>query len=225
MTEVLFLFDVDGTLLDTKGAGVIPFCESVSTITGNPVDFDRNQFRGLTDHQIARFLLAESKLDSQENIEKTILTYEKKLVVALENSPAVALPGTYKALSKLRNRSKIGFVAATGNTKQGLKIKLHSAQLDEVITVSYCSEIQDKARSDILKRAKGDFPDAQIIVVGDTPKDAQAAREIGADFAAVINPLYSKESALSDLAKFLVPHPWDETTFLQIASRYIPIDY
>ncbi len=217
MANSLLLLDVDGTLLDTKGAGVSPFKDAISLVSGTAVEFDRENNRGKTDHMIARsFLHGEAALDDAE-IEKVLRLYESGLRKALQVQPAAAYSGVIEVLEYLQSHPDVEVVAATGNTELGLRLKLESAKLDKLLVKHYCSTSSDLKRSQILLRAKNDFPEVKrFIVVGDTQHDAIAAQEIGSRFAAVTSHYYGESNAKEDLADYLVPHPWSIDMFQEL---------
>ena len=219
MTNALILMDIDGTLIDTKGAGVQPFKDAIKLVTGFSIEFERDKFRGQTDHMIAKALLKQKEMSTPENVQTVLRNYENGLRIALQNQPAVSLPGVIEVLEYLNSQTGIQVVAATGNTELGLKWKLQSAQIDHLLVNHYFSTSTDFKRSQILLRAKKDYPNTnRVIVVGDTHHDATASQEIDSEFAAVTSIYYTTINAINDKANYFVPHPWDKSSFTRMLT-------
>ena len=75
MKKIALIWDIDGTLLNTGGVGIIPFEMAVKTETGLFARLDRKRFSGFTD-----FLIAKTMLESMDYPIRTTEVLERMLV-------------------------------------------------------------------------------------------------------------------------------------------------
>ena len=186
------LWDIDGTLLTTKGAGAIPFKESIEEFLNCKIEFDRDKQSGLTDHQIVQLHIEQNKMEKTHShlIDKIVEHYATKLRDALKDTPVQTYPGIKELLVRLQRSSSFNLSIATGNCSVGAREKLKSGGLLEYFDESriFCSE-DSGPRSNILKRALSKMgADARSsIVIGDTIHDWNAAKELSIPFILIIN--------------------------------------
>jgi phosphoglycolate phosphatase len=219
MTKRRYLFwDLDGTLIDTKGAGVPALLSSVEQISGRTPDFERSSVAGLTDHQIILHLF--KILDFPVNgdqLNKALSLYSANLSIALEDQKVEVLGNGLRVLKELAELNFINLVC-TGNIASGAEIKLKSAGLLQEFEIGnvYTSK-GIEPRSAILTEAltKTKASSDEVVVIGDTEHDIFAAQEIGLKVIAVESRKYS----LWDLEKFnpdaILKQGWDTEDFLQ----------
>ena len=219
MTKRRYLFwDLDGTLIDTKGAGVPALLSSVEQISGRTPDFERSSVAGLTDHQIILHLF--KILDFPVNgdqLNKALSLYSANLSIALEDQKVEVLGNGFRVLKELAKLNFINLVC-TGNIASGAEIKLKSAGLLQEFEIGnvYTSK-GIEPRSAILAEAltKTKASSDEVVVIGDTEHDIFAAKEIGLKVIAVESRKYS----LWDLEKFnpdaILKQGWDTEDFLQ----------
>lgn len=220
MIKRRYLFwDLDGTLIDTKGAGVPALLSAVKQISGQTPDFVRSSVAGLTDHQI--FVHLFKILDfpiSDDQLSMALSLYSTNLLIALEDQKVEVLGNGLRALKEL---SKLNFInlVCTGNIASGAEIKLKSAgllQLFEIGNIYTSKGIEP--RSAILTEAliKTKASADEVVVIGDTEHDIFAAKELGLKVIAVESQKYS----LRDLEEFnpdgILKQGWDTDDFLQI---------
>lgn len=186
------LWDIDGTLLTTNGAGALPFKDSIEESLNCKIQFDREKQSGLTDHQIVKLHIQSNKLEKTHShlINEIVDHYAAKLSGALQMTPVQTYPGIKELLAHLKSTSSFELAIATGNCKVGAREKLISGGLLKYFDQSriFCSE-DTKPRSDILKRAISGLGtnSESSIVIGDTIHDWNAARELAIPFILVIN--------------------------------------
>lgn len=219
MTERKYLFwDLDGTLIDTKGAGVPALLSSVKQISGRTPDFDRSSIAGLTDHQIIvhLFKILDFPLNDDQ-LNMALSLYSANLLIALEDQKVEVLGN---GLQVLKDLAKLNFIniVCTGNIASGAEIKLKSAGLFQEFELGnvYTSK-GIEPRSAILREAlsKNMASSDEVVVIGDTEHDIFAAKEIGLKVIAVESQKYS----LCDLEKFnpdaILKQRWHTEDFLQ----------
>jgi phosphoglycolate phosphatase-like HAD superfamily hydrolase len=193
------LFDIDGTLLSSGGAGKAAMEKALASTFGVPDSAGEVPFSGRTDRLIARDLFALHGVDdSLQNWERFRQGYLSHLPECLRSYRGKVLPGIFDLLELLRRRSDVSIGLLTGNIRDGAKLKLghygiyhyfafggfgdHHLDRDEVAREALASlqaHLQGRARLD------------RVWVIGDTPLDVRCARAIGARVAAVATGYHS----------------------------------
>jgi phosphoglycolate phosphatase-like HAD superfamily hydrolase len=196
---VLF-WDIDGTLITTRRAGMYAWNDSVRELTG--LEFDlKTELRtaGLTDYQIAvkTFELLGVAPDP-DKIERLVRRYEELLPASLPQKNGYVLPNVRPILEFLRDRGDVRSYLLTGNTRGGARAKLTYYGLMEFFPDGAFAE-DTGTRSTIATRALelarrgGAIAEGGAFVIGDTPHDIDCARAIGARTIAVATGGYSVE--------------------------------
>ena len=190
MTQpIAIFFDVDGTLVSTGGAGHAAWRWSFRTHFGEAVDVDEHTDAGMTDPAIARrsFIRAFGYDPSARDLAKLISGYLQRLPREVDASSKYrVLPGVEDALERLCDQ---GFLLGltTGLLEGAAHVKLARGGLGGFFCVGgYGSDAAD--RTELTRRAieragavlGGRLQPSDALVVGDTPKDIEAARAAGA---------------------------------------------
>jgi phosphoglycolate phosphatase-like HAD superfamily hydrolase len=196
---VLF-WDIDGTLITTRRAGMFAWNDSVRELTGRELDL-RTEWRtaGLTDYQIAVKTFEFLGVDPDPaRIERLVQRYEELLPSSLPLRDGTVLPNVREILELLRDRSDIRSYLLTGNTRGGARAKLTYFGLMEYFPDGAFAE-DAGARSTIAARALelaregGPVAEDGVFVIGDTPHDIECALAIGARTIAVATGGYVLE--------------------------------
>ena len=184
------LWDIDGTLLTTQGAGAKPFKETLEQFLGSRIEFNVKQLAGLTDHQIVTLHLGQAGFrDLTEGLVSNLVReYASKLHQVFEASPVIPLPGIREVLEILYHRTNYELAIVTGNCSTGALEKLSSAGLLKFFENKkiFCSK-NSGARRDILQRALTTLKidSSASIVIGDTIHDWEAAKSLQIPFLLV----------------------------------------
>lgn len=181
------LFDIDGTLLYAKGLGRQAFGEAFETAYGAQIDVDAISFVGATDTALIRSLAAELGLTSTPAREEHFaIEFTKRLDPKLAAGPIQVYPGVPELLQTLTKQgSLLGLV--TGNLRTTAWSKLIHSGLAEFFTFgAYAGDHAD--RNELARiatqRARERGAEAKLLI-GDTPKDIQAAHAAGLPCLAV----------------------------------------
>jgi phosphoglycolate phosphatase len=190
----LVLFDIDGTLVHTGGAGIKAFAKVFTTEFGVANGVDKMKFAGRTDVNLVREFFTMNHIeDSEENFRRFFERYVFWLDQILRHSESATCPGVVEfmhALRTLPNPPMFGLL--TGNIRLGAEIKLRHFDLwKEFQTGGFADDHEDrdqiahaalKRGSRVLgNKLRGD----QVLVIGDTPLDIRCGRAIGAKVLAV----------------------------------------
>ena len=196
----LLLFDIDGTILLTNGAGTRAANRAFEKIYGHPGAMDGVDAAGKTDPLILREMFRNmlSRSYADDEAEKLFEEYVIFLEEEVGNSPIDIMPGIPYLLEKLSSREDLMLAIATGNIERGARIKLRRAGLDgHFKTGGFGSDSWNREEliRVAIERAKGlltageDFE--RIYVIGDTPHDIVHGRATGAVTVAVATGRYS----------------------------------
>ncbi len=199
----LILFDIDGTLVHTGGAGTLSMNKAFFEHFGIQDAFKNVLMAGKTDRQIMREGLIFHSLPYMDgNVELLVKGYLQNLRVEINNPRRKLQPGIIEVLNVLRGREAV-LGLLTGNLEQGAKIKLEAFNLNEYfLDGAFGSDHEDRDRLlpvalEKFSRRGLSFSPGDCIVVGDTPLDVQCARIHGARCLAVATGPYTKEQLLN----------------------------
>ena len=202
----LVLFDIDGTLLWTEGAGRRAIHRALVDEAGTAGPIEGYRFDGKTDPQIVRDLLSLAGHPAAEDanrIDAVCRRYVEHLRAELANPAQTTklMPGTRQLLAALepheaQHRALVGLL--TGNVAPGAALKLRSAGLDPARFRVGAYGSDSARRADLpavaARRAaqltRRPFAGADVIVIGDTPDDVACGRPIGARSVAVATGSY-----------------------------------
>ena len=205
----LVLFDIDGTILLTAGAGKRAFNRALIDVFGSTGP-DGHPFGGKTDPQIARELMRmEGHADEQIDSRMTALLdryvgylHEELATGAVEMQ---VMPGIPELLDALDARDDVIVGLLTGNHIAGARAKLDAAGIDmsRFRVGAYGSDHEARgqlprvAQRRALEQLGLDVAGSDIVVIGDTPADIDCGRAIGARAIAVATGHHSVEELAS----------------------------
>jgi phosphoglycolate phosphatase-like HAD superfamily hydrolase len=206
--KTLVLFDIDGTLLLTLGAGVRGMNTAFGRLHGRPDALDGLAIAGRTDRSIVGDAFARIGVDAtSERIVALRDAYFDDLRVELANTAGErfgVLPGVHAALEALEPREDVAVGLLTGNFVGGAEIKLGRFDLWRRFAFGAFGD-DHLDRRDLVPvaraaaMARGIQPGA-VVVIGDTPLDIDCARAHGAVAVAVATgPYRTDELRRADL--------------------------
>jgi phosphoglycolate phosphatase len=197
----LILFDIDGTLLTSGGAGERALRHAVRERFGAEDDLKTIEIAGRTDSGIARQVLQKYGLPpTPENIGAFLDTYLHHLSRLLPAASGRLLPGIMPLLEALHRRSDAVLGLLTGNMRRGAEIKLtHYGVWHFFEFGAYADDHHDRnelgrfARRRALEQRGIEFAPENIFILGDTPHDIACARAIGAKAVAIATGGFTRE--------------------------------
>ena len=201
---ILVLFDIDGTLLWTDGAGRRAVHRALLAEVGTAGPIDTYRFDGKTDPQIVKDLLTlAGHPDADARVDTVCRRYVEFLQEELDGAANATrlLPGVADLLSALAPheagaRALVGLL--TGNVASGAALKLRSGGVDPARFAVGAYGSDSGRRTDLPAVALGRaaertgrrFVGADVVIVGDTPADVQCGRSIGARSVGVATGFY-----------------------------------
>jgi phosphoglycolate phosphatase len=200
----LVLFDIDGTLLLTSGAGRRAITEALRDEVNNPAAFAGIRFDGKTDPQIVAEMLeaaGHAEPSESERVRRLCQRYLGLLARELERAttPTTLMPGVEPLLDRLERVPGVLLGLLTGNLAEGAALKLRSAGIDPTRfrVGAYGSDAAHRAAlPDIAARRAepyfGRVPSgSEVVIIGDTPADIYCGTGIAARAVAVATGAYS----------------------------------
>ena len=197
----LLLFDIDGTLITSGGAGEQALKDAMSARFGVVEDLQGVSLAGSTDANIAVQLLRRHGLDPEpENIAALLDEYLTHLPSRMTERNGFLMPGIISLLEELHTKPEAVLGLLTGNVERGAKIKLtHYGVWHFFEFGAYADDHHDRNELGKFAQARAfakhgeEFPPERIYVIGDTPRDIECGRAIGAQTVAIATGQYSLE--------------------------------
>lgn len=207
----LLLFDIDGTLVNTGGAGVESLKSAVRQRFGPKNDLPDIEIAGKTDGAIIRDILRKFDVDpTNENISSFAREYIDGLAPSLSRTRGRVLPGIEPLLRRLKPQKHIVLGLLTGNLQQGARLKLqHYGLWDFFEFGAFADDHHDRNELGAFARERAqakhghDFDAADIDVIGDTNHDIACGKAFGARTIAVATGSWSRERLQSCAPDFL----------------------
>lgn len=189
---MLVLFDIDGTLIDTSGAGRRSLDAAIRQVSGQASSMLAQRLCGATDRQLIGDALRSLGCYSEPAEAETVAAYLTELKAELKRCEAnyVVLDGVVELLSKLYASDNHLLGLATGNLEAGAQLKLEQGKLWGYFTFGgYGSDAEDRDALTAIGIERGQalaevrlgrrVPKDQVFVIGDTERDVSAAKAAG----------------------------------------------
>ncbi|MDK3160811.1 HAD hydrolase-like protein [Kamptonema cortianum] len=227
-TRKLLLWDIDGTLLTTGGAGVNALATALRRefhVEFHPTDGDPD-IGGRTDKYIASALLKRFGHEASEsNIHRFLEAYLEELPKQLASRPGTVLAGVADILEEVTRRPHLAQGLLTGNLRRGAGIKLSHYRIHHFFEFGAFAD--DSALRNELgphaRRRAGEYHDCEfapenVFVIGDTPHDIECGKAIGARTIAVATGAYSLEQLAAHDPTAVFADFRDEKSFFDLVD-------
>jgi len=217
----LVLFDIDGTLIDSGGAGVRSLDLALNDLFSIENGFHGISMAGKTDTQIIKEGIIKHGLSANGTIDAVIKAYLNYLRREINNDRKHVKPGIYEVLEELKPLQDLGLGLLTGNIEEGARIKLEPFRLNEYFPAGAFGS-DDEDRNNLLPIAVKRFEELfqqkieadNCIIVGDTPRDVECAHIYGAMCIAVATGPYSYDDLIEAGADYVVHDLSDQKSLL-----------
>jgi phosphoglycolate phosphatase-like HAD superfamily hydrolase len=195
------LFDIDGTLISTGGAGKAALEAALASQFGVAHLIEKIQLSGRTDRAIVRDIFRLHEIEeTAEARDRLLKSYLAHLPTCLARMQGQVLPGIAAFLDHLAERDDVAVGLLTGNVRAGARLKLGHYQLLRHFAFGGFgdhhldrNDVAREALREVQSRFDGTVTPDRIWVIGDTPHDVSCARCIGARVAAVATGWHSLE--------------------------------
>jgi phosphoglycolate phosphatase len=207
----LILFDIDGTILHSGGAGEKALRLALKDRFGRDDDLAKIEIAGKTDAAIARQIFAMQGIEATpENLAEFFDGYLQHLAELLPRTRGYLLPGILKLLEALQARPNVVLALLTGNLSRGAELKLtHYGVWHFFPFGAFADDHHDRNQLGRFACARAqekhgvEFPCDQIYVLGDTPHDITCGRAFGAKTVAIATGNYSRQQLAACEPDFL----------------------
>ncbi|MFQ5628344.1 MAG: HAD family hydrolase [bacterium] len=226
---IILLFDIDGTLILTGGAGMRGMNRAFVELFNVENALDGLTLSGMTDKIIFRDACKKANIEFSErnhaNFKQSYIEYLKKEIEKPAHGKQI-LPGVQDLLEKLRFESEIRLGLLTGNYAPCAKIKLQHFGLDQYFEFgAYGDDNED--RNKLVPYALTRYSDrigqngkiTSTWIIGDTPKDVRCARPHHAKAIAVATGGYSEEELAKAEPDATFTDLTDSRQFLDIIKK------
>ncbi len=202
--ERLILFDIDGTILNTGGAGSGAMLEALKEVFGRDVPHEGYRMSGKTDTQICLELMTSAGLSEEEvrtGLDAVWAAYVAGVQRRLSDGfEAKVCPGVREAVERLHHDARALLGLLTGNIRAGAMVKLGAVGLDGYFrTGAFGDDHHDRRRlADIaLERGQQEagraFTGKEVVIIGDTPNDIACGQHLGVRTVIVATGTYTVE--------------------------------
>jgi len=209
----LVLFDIDGTLIRTRSIGGRSFGATFKTVFGKQHKPESVSFAGRTDTSLLREFFGHYDIPhTEENLARfkdTYVFWLEHLMHEFGGQVCAGVPELIEDFKRLPDRPVMGIL--TGNLRIGAEIKLRHHGLWEHFEFGVFADdsedrnqlaaiAQERVGEMLGRKLRGE----EILVIGDTPKDIDCARHIGAKILAVATGGHTQEDLLPHQPTWLV---------------------
>lgn len=209
----LVVFDIDGTLIDSGGAGMAALNAAMEESTGVAEGFKGIHCAGKTDLQIVREAYANHGLSlSQGIVVEFFELYVAHLVRTVALKKGCLKPGVNELLLSLAEEPDMHLGLLTGNVEKGARLKLEPYSLNNFFPLgAFGDDSEDRnlllpiAVRRLSETVSISVAWSDCVVIGDTPRDVTCAHVHGSRSIAVATGPYTVEELEEAGADLVVP--------------------
>ncbi len=222
--RIPLFFDIDGTLLDTGGAGRRAFIRALRRTLGDGIDPHLLQFAGATDLGLLFRVAQAAGLAAEGREESFFSALTEEMQTELPGCDGALLPGVRELLARLAGDDRFILGLITGNVQTCAYLKLARFGINAYFQVgAFGSEFADRGQiaRQALARVRAGTAGADLhrpVVIGDTPHDIAAARAIGALAVAVATGAFAADALHAAGADHVLPNLADTEQVLRLLA-------
>jgi phosphoglycolate phosphatase len=220
--RIALLWDIDGTLLDTKGVAAKQLVGSFNGVTGRQCSIYPGQYSGFTDFEIVLDLLQRAGLHPDIAKAEEILThYGTSLKERLLENPPRLLADVQKVFQKIEQLPYIQHFIGTGNSKLGAEAKITASGLKKYFAGnSYFISTQARVSRDLVIRAAAEEINLPILLIGDSDRDIFSAKKNNLKVLATATGHHKIDDLKNLNPDFLLGENWNAKDFLDVISSF-----
>ncbi|MFC8863100.1 HAD family hydrolase [[Kitasatospora] papulosa] len=226
--ELIVLWDIDHTLIENAGVSKEIYAAAFTALSGRePMGPARTE--GRTDRLIMRDMFHRNGVSEPDwaAVEETLTAAGAARLPELSRR-GTALPGVREILKEASVRSAWVSSVLTGNIAANAWVKVSAFGLDSLLDMRVGAYGADalqrpdlvavaRERAQRLRGAQGDVP---VVLVGDTPRDVEAAIATGSEIIAVASGVHSAEELAAAGAQRVLPDLTDTAHVLGILEAF-----
>ncbi len=206
MRPTVLLFDIDGTLISTGGAGRRAIERAFAVHCGRADACSSFRFDGMTDRGIVRKALQAIEIEPTEAaIDEVLAAYVAILEEEVARSPRYRIhAGMERALEASLARKNVAVGLGTGNIREGARVKLTRGGIYGCFSFGgFGSDHEHRPTLIEIGARRGaaalgePFEACRVVIIGDTPSDVAAAQAIGAECIGVGTGSFTPEQLLA----------------------------
>jgi len=187
----LVLFDIDGTLLRTDGAGRRAMEGAMLAVFGRPGD-PAYRYDGKTDRQIIREQMRHAGFDEAtiaSRVGDVLDDYVRRLDIELARDATTSqlCAGVLPLLDAVEAHARATMGLLTGNIEPGARRKLRAVgiEFDRFRVNAFGSDHEERPQLPAVAQRRAEaflgapFPGDRMVIIGDTPADIHCGRALG----------------------------------------------
>ncbi len=223
---LLVLFDIDGTLVDARGAGRRAAAMAFEKVLGLPCpELTVDDVAGALDSNIFALLMERGGVMRDGLLPQLLAAYADAVREILSTVPSVPLPGALEAVRAVKQlpSTELGLITGCARAVADIKLERAGFALEDFVCGGYGDE--SRRREELVKIAlsrfeqrRGALPN-KTVLIGDTPRDVLAARESGSEIIAVTSGPYSTEQLREAGARCVLPDLRDTGQLMAALER------
>ncbi|MEZ4698981.1 MAG: HAD hydrolase-like protein [Rhodothermales bacterium] len=221
----LLLFDIDGTMLVTRGTGRKAMERSIEQLIGCPVTTQGVDFSGRTDPQIMRDVLVLNGLTEQEAeamLPRTLELFVEVFTETFTPENTRELPGVRSLVERLAERDDVQLALLTGNLQPTAYIKIGGIGLADFFPFgAFGSDHHDRYQLApfALDRAEAHtsrrYAGKDIVIIGDTKHDILCGRSLNVFSVAVCTGHHTRDTLVAHGPDLLLEDLTDADAFIE----------
>ncbi|MFI5633792.1 HAD family hydrolase [Streptomyces sp. NPDC051664] len=226
--ELIVLWDIDHTLIDNSGVSKEIYAAAYTALAGTlPSGPARTE--GRTDRLIMRDMFQREGLSEPDwaTVEAALAGAGAERLHELSKR-GTALPGVRDVLKAASVREAWVSSVLTGNIASNARVKVSAFGLDPLVDLAVGAYGADALQRPGLvavaqeraQRLRGVRDDVPVVLVGDTPRDVEAALATGSGIIAVASGVHSPEELAAAGASVVLPDLTDTAQVLGILESF-----
>ena len=220
----LLLFDIDGTLLTTNGAGRPAVESAISDLVGCPISTEGITFSGKTDPQILREVLVKNEADEallNGRFSEVVEAFRTTMHRVFDPAGADALLGAQALVEQLHTDDRFQLALVTGNLQEMAYLKVGAIGFGEQHFPfgAFGSDHEDRNELPGIARSRAvahaGIEHGEAIIIGDTPRDIECGRAGGCMTVAVATGRFDRSTLAEHEPDVLLDSLEDADAFLR----------
>lgn len=221
--NILFLWDIDGTLITVGGAGERALVHAIKDCFGIDGDLAGIDYSGRTDRRISHMLHDYYKIEKTDaSLESFLDSYLFHLEQEMKNTRMTVVDGVRAILDEIEANPRLHQGLLTGNLQRGAEIKLGHFGIGGYFKFGAFSNLSMNRNElaghalDLAEKATGvRFMPEHTYIIGDTPHDIECGKSISAKTVAVAAGRFTAEELKAHHPDYTFEKFGDSLDFLE----------